>query len=80
MKAPLVVSLLLNLIGNASAFRVYGSPGISPDYVWSHIGRNAADIKKNKENVDIMKQGFASQTMLMAEMTTSIDEMRDAIE
>ena len=41
---------------------------------------NGKIVDTLKENVDDVKEGFASQTMLMAEMTTSIDEMRDAIE
>lgn len=33
-----------------------------------------------KENVDDVKVGFSSQTMLMAEMKTSIDDMKEAFE
>ena len=33
-----------------------------------------------KENVEDMKEGFVSQTMLMAQMKTSIHDMKDAIE
>ena len=32
-----------------------------------------------KENVDDMKEGFAAQTMLMAQMKTSMIDMKDAI-
>ena len=32
-----------------------------------------------KENVDDMKEGFASQTRLMAQMKTSINEMKENI-
>ena len=37
-------------------------------------------IDKLKENVDDMKEGFAAQTMLMAEMKTSMNDMEDSIE
>ena len=32
-----------------------------------------------KENVDDMKEGFAAQTMLMAQMRTSMNDMKDSI-
>ena len=32
-----------------------------------------------KENVDDMKEGFAAQTMLMAQMKTSMNDMKDSI-
>ena len=39
-----------------------------------------AVIDTLKENVDDMKEGFAAQTMLMAQMKTSMNDMKDAIE
>ena len=32
-----------------------------------------------KENVEDMKEGFAAQTMLMAQMKTSVNDMKDSI-
>ena len=37
-------------------------------------------IETLKENVGDMKAGFASQTLMIAQMKTSIDDMKDAFE
>ena len=37
-------------------------------------------VDRLKENVDDMKEGFAAQTMLMAQMKTSMNDMKGAIE
>ena len=71
MRAALVVIcflLTIALIQNASA------KGFSRS-IWTSIRSNADDIKTNKENVDNMKQDFASQTMLMTQMNTTINDM-----